>query len=111
MIGQLKNRLTLQEQILTPDIGGGFTAEWHDVTLHPVIFAKIEQLSASVAFYNRQLANMATHRITIRHRSDITPQMRLIEEDKVYTITSAHDPDGKGLYLEVMAQQSSLDKV
>lgn len=102
-IGTLKHRLTLQEKILTADAGGSFTETWVNVTAHPTVFARIDETGGARITALRQNGFAAQVRIIIRHRGNVTPQMRLIGGGKVYTIISVRDPDGTARFLEIAA--------
>jgi SPP1 family predicted phage head-tail adaptor len=103
MIGNMRRQMKLQEQIRTLDEGGGFVFIWEDVATRPAVFAAIKQLSGGESFQHHQTGFSATHKITIRYRSDITPDMRLTEGDSTYDILSIMDIDGRKNYLEITA--------
>lgn len=103
MIGDLKYRVTLQESVLTPDGGGGFTQAWQDVAANPDIYAEIISLSSGEQLRFHQMEITATHRITLRYRSDVTPALRLVKGATVYDIVSVTDRGGLGVWLDILA--------
>lgn len=103
MIGDMRHRATLQQQVRTPDGGGGFTETWQDLATVPAVYADIVPLSGAEQLRHHQLASTVTHRITIRYRSDVTAAMRLSSGGKIYNITSVTDKGGLGTLLEIMA--------
>lgn len=104
MIGNLRHLLLIQKEIRTPDGGGGFTVTWQDIATTPLVYAAITSLSGSEQLSQRQLATAVSCRIVIRHRDDITPDMRLTDGKKIYDIISVKDPDGALVYLEIIAE-------
>lgn len=103
MIGALTYRVTLQEAVRTPDGGGGFTEAWQNIAETPTVYAAIQPLSGGEAFRFRQLEAAATHRIIIRHRTDITSAHRLLHGTDIYDIVSVLDADEKREFLEIVA--------
>jgi len=103
MIGDLKHRVVLQEAILTPDGGGGFTSAWQNIATAPEVYAAIVPLSGSEQLKYHQLESIVTHRVTIRHRQDVMPAMRILHGNTAYNIISAIDRGEPGTYLEMLA--------
>lgn len=105
MIGMLRSRLTLQEPVRTPDGGGGFTTVFENVTANPVVFARITQVSGAESMNSGSLSSRTVYRIILRYRGDVTPQMRLIDGDTVYAITSVVAINDRRNYLEIVAER------
>lgn len=99
-IGALKNLLSIEEPVLSPDGGGGFTVAWQIVA---EVYADIAELAGSEPLQHRQLAPRTPCRITLLHRADLRADMRLSGGGRNYDIISLRDPDGAGAYLEVIA--------
>lgn len=99
-IGQLKHRLTLQKNTPVADGGGGFTQDWQDIA---DVFAQIDMLSGRLEARFDRKTPITTHRIIIPYRIDITAEMRLVRNDRVYQITGMRDPDGEQRWIEIMA--------
>ncbi len=103
MIADMRRRVTIQEPVLTPDGAGGFTGSWQNIATAPVVYAAITPVAAGEQFRAGQLETTATHHIVIRYRSDLTPNMRLIDEAAtVYTIISLAAQLGLQVYLELL---------
>ncbi len=99
-IGRLKKRLTLQQNIATPDGGGGFNQNWQDVA---EVFAHIQPLSSRIdsRFDGKKTSN--SHRITIPYRDDVTIEKRLTDGQAIFKIAGVYDPNGEKRWLEIMA--------
>ena len=103
-VGALTRLLTLQEPLRTPDGGGGFATAWQDIAQDPAVFASVAEIGGGEELRQMQLAGVQKYRILIRHRADITADMRLTEGVGIYAITGIRDPDGKRMFLEIMAE-------
>ncbi len=104
MIGRLRERLTVQREIRTPDSSGGFAVSWQDIPADPEVFAEIAPLTFREELRFRQIATRATHRIIIRHRVDITTDMRLTDGTRIYNIISLLPRDSRLEYLVIIAE-------
>lgn len=107
MIGKMNRRLTLQDEILSPDGGGGFSSIWQNVPNNPSVFAAVTPLSFSEEIRFRQISAQATHRITLRFREDIRHGMRLTEQGRVYHVVSLLPLDEKREYLVIIAEEKT----
>ena len=94
--GALRTELSLQSVTTTGDGFGGFNEEW---TEFATVFGHIEPLAADSRFGAGQTLETVTHRVTLRHRLDVTSGMRLSRHDRVFAIVTVHDPDETGRYL------------
>jgi SPP1 family predicted phage head-tail adaptor len=104
MIADLKHRITIQQPALTPDGAGGFAESWQNIATAPSVYAAITPMAGGEQFKFSQLEATATHHITIRYRTDITPAMRLVDADgTVYSLVSVTDQKGLKHYLELVA--------
>ena len=91
---RLKRRLTLQQEADTPDGAGGYRKSWSDVA---DLWAEIIPVIGSSGtigrggrkyFFGGQVQSEITHRIVLRYRNAITPAMRLMYEDRIFSIRS-----------------------
>jgi SPP1 family predicted phage head-tail adaptor len=104
MIGGLKHPLRLQRALSTPDGGGGFAVTWADVEEYPDVFARIRTVSAREDFRHLRLQAMVTHRLTIRYRSDVAADMRLVDgEGRIFDIVGVVDVDMRREFLDILA--------
>lgn len=103
MIGQMRHRLTVQKRVRTADGAGGYSEIWQDLAENPHVYAAITTLSAGEALRGRKTDSLATHRIVLHYRADITADMRLTGGGAVYDITAVLDRGMRKEYLEVLA--------
>ena len=108
IIGRMRHFLTVQEEVLSPDGGGGFTSAWQDLTTTPKVYAEITALSGTYRQSLRQMTATATHRLRLHYRRDITAGMRLVAGDMIYNILHAADTDGTEKFLTLLAETRSI---
>lgn len=90
--GKLRNRLTLQQPVRTPDGQGGFTLTWTDVA---TVWADIRQLAGREYLLAQQLGTALSHEVSIRYRADVIASWRGKDTDNtVLDIHSVSNPDG-----------------
>ena len=81
--GTMNSRIAIQEEITTPDGGGGFVKTWQtafSVWAHWKHQSMYERLQAM------QLQSGVVHRLEVRCRDDITPKHRVLYKGKAYQI-------------------------
>ena len=103
--GALRHELLLQAASLMPDGLGGQGTEWTEVA---TVFGMIEPVAQRASFGAGQTLEENTHRITIRHRSDVASGMRLAKQERIFDIASVHDPDESGRYLVCLVKEVGL---
>jgi head-tail adaptor len=101
MIGNLNHPLTLQTPQRVPDGGGGFETTWRD---EAEIFARIDAIETEEIPERGGRVARQRCRLTVHARAGLAPGQRLRDGTKAYGILSLHDPDGRGVYLEIQAE-------
>jgi len=101
-IGRLRHRVTVEQPVTTDDGGGGATTNWSPVA---TLWGAIEPASAAEIDAYDRLEGRITHRVVIRHRSDVAGGMRLTHEGRVFRILVVHDPDETGRWSETLAEE------
>mgnify|MGYP005862916515 CR=1 FL=1 len=98
--GELRHRVVLQQLVAGEDDYGQPTDTWQNMA---TVWAKIEDLAGREYFRAQQVptAQIST-RITIRYRSDVKPEMRIVWGDRTFNIAAVLDPDGRNRELQIM---------
>src|SRR5690606_24006417 len=87
--GQLRHRITIQAATET-NTSGSLSISWSDLA---TVWAAVEPLSGREYFAVQQSQNVVSTRIRIRHRADVTPQMRVSWDGRIFEIESIiNDP-------------------
>jgi len=84
-ISRLKHRLTLQQEIRTPDDVGGYVRSWKDIA---DLWAEIMPVMGNERIVGNKIQSEITHKILLRYRDGISSDMRLIFEKRAFNIRS-----------------------
>lgn len=108
-LGAMRHRIRLKNKVRNPDGAGGF--ERAD-TAGDTIQAAIETLSAREVTRYQQLQKNVTHRLTVRHRSDLKHGQTVTwlrgtndEVDFYVEATSDPRPNRPGEWLELICRE------
>lgn len=102
MIGKLRHRVTLQELVKTDDGYGGIVETWQDVA---TVWAAIEPLRGNERYTAQQVQSELSHKVTIRYRAGIKPQMRILYGNRVFDIEAVIDVDERHRWLELLCSE------
>lgn len=102
--GVLATRLTLQAPTDTPDGAGGAERNWTAVAS---LWARLEPVSAVGRELAGQAGQVITHRVTVRHRSDVALGQRFMRLERVFAIKAIHDPDESRRYLVCLCEEAT----
>ncbi len=98
--GELRHRVTIQRLVTGQDDYGQPLDAWQDVA---TVWAKVEDLTGREYFQAQQVPTVqVSSRVTIRWRSDVKPEMRVLASNRLLDIKAALDPDGKRRELQLM---------
>lgn len=97
-VGELDQRVELQQFTRTPDGQGGFTETWAVVD---TVWAQVRALRGSERNHGERLAAEGGYRVVIRYRDDVnaTWRMRWVNRDRLMNIRFPEDNGGRDLYL------------
>jgi len=82
-VGPMNSRIAIQEEVTTPDGGGGFVKTWQTVFS---VWAHWKHQSMYERLQAMQLQSGVVHRLEVRYRDDITPKHRILYKGKAYQI-------------------------
>lgn len=102
-IGKLNKRITLQKLCETEDENGNAKVEWADFK---TIWATVKPFKSSEYNFMGKLKPEVTHRIYVRYRNDIKPEMRIKYHGRIFEISGTPlDIDEAHKILEIQAQE------
>lgn len=104
MIGPMRHRLILQRRVSAPDNGGGISPGWADIA---ELWAEVTPVSGREAIQAMRLASLASYRVRLRFRADISAADRLIFNQKILNIRSLTDADARGRWLECVCEEGA----
>lgn len=102
LASRLRHRITIEEPVLTPDGGGGFTKTWQTVA---TVWAEITPSRGRESFNHGVLEATGTHRIIIRYRDGITPVMRVVSGSRHFNIRSIINHEEADILLELTVEE------
>lgn len=103
-IGQFRRRVTLQAPIDAPDDIGGADRSF---SAFAQVWAKVETLSGQEQFVEQRLEQSRRCAVTIRWRSDVTSQMRIVFRGRILVIRSVEDRDESRRFLTCLCEEIS----
>jgi SPP1 family predicted phage head-tail adaptor len=92
----------MEAPVETPDGAGGVARSYAMVA---TLWAQVTPVSSRGEVEADRLGGAVTHRIRIRASSDITTRHRLSDGSVIFRIVSLRDPDGRGRFLEIEAEE------
>ena len=98
--GKLRHNVIWQEKIQTPDGGGGFTYTTSDVV---TVRAFIKPVSTNERFFAQRIESDISHKIYIRYRTDISPDMRINYGGRLFQVKGIMNIEEQNKWLEVSA--------
>ena len=104
-INDLRHRLALEEPQLAPDAGGGAAINWVKVA---DLWGSIEPLSGHESFIEHQTETVLTHKIIIRFRQGVLPEMRLVQGSRVFEIISVINEKERDVWLQLECKEQRL---
>lgn len=102
MAGDLRHRLTIQAPLPTANADAGLSDNWTTVA---TVWAAVEPLSGRSYFTAQQAASEVTHRVRMRYRTGLRPEMRLLYGTRHLYIEAIIDPGERHAELEVMCRE------
>jgi len=102
MIGRLRHRLTLEQEMPSADGGGGYALAWTTVA---TLWAAIEPIAGREQLQAMQLASPVTHRVIIRHRPGVGAGMRARLGSRLFNIRAVIDRDERRRYLDLLCEE------
>ena len=95
-IGSLRHRVVIQQPVRSADGGGGASLVWSPVAS---VWAAVEPLSGQEkALYDGIEASL-THRVTLRYRAGLSPEMRFVHAGRSFDIAAIRNVEERNITL------------
>jgi SPP1 family predicted phage head-tail adaptor len=101
--GELSSRITVESAAKTQNAVGETVLSWSTVA---TVWAKVEPLAGREAERYGEIVGLNGHKVTIRHRSDITSAMRIIYRSRTLEIGAVNE-FLKDSYLELICTEKT----
>ncbi|WP_342045983.1 phage head closure protein [Bacillus sp. OTU530] len=100
--GKLNKRIVLQKLATVDDGAGGSEESWQDTSS---VWALIQPLQGRELYQAQQINTELTHRITIRYREDVNASMRIMYNNREFTIDSIVNIEESNRFLEMTCRE------
>ena len=100
--GKLRHPVTIQTAAETQDAFGEATQVWSSAI---TCWASIEPLSGRELLQGDQIIAECSHRVRLRHDTNVTTKARLLFGSRVLEIVSASDRAEKGAEMELLCKE------
>lgn len=95
--GKLNHRITFQIQNLDSE-----EEEWNDIV---TTWASINPISGREYYQAETINSDLTHKVRLRYRKGITPDMRILYKDRIFNIVSVINEYEKNTMLQLMCRE------
>ncbi len=101
---RLNRRITIEQPVEIADGAGGLMRNWSAVA---TVWAEIipQRTGGGEAVFAEQIEAASTHRITLRYRSGITPDMRIQYDGRVFNIRQITNVEQANILLVIEAEE------
>ena len=100
--GKLRHRVTIQKLEEVDDGYGGIEEKWQDMI---TVWAVVEPLRGNERYTAQQVQAELTHKVTIRYKPGIKPDMRLKYGDRILEIEAVIDVEERHRWLELLCSE------
>lgn len=100
--GEFDQRVTIQQKSVARAANGEEIITWSDVAQ---VWAKVEPIRGNELFAAAQMQDVSDHRVTIRYRTGIVREMRVVWRGDPLDIVSVVDVKAARVNLELMCIQ------
>lgn len=104
-IGDLRERVTLQQRIYASDGGGGVTESWSAII---ALWAAVRTLGGEERLAADAISGRLTHEVWLHYRAGVTPAMRFEWRGRPLEIRAVFDPDGRQRRLKCLCAERDL---
>ncbi len=101
-ISDFRHRLILQAADEIEDGAGGVPRTWEPMG---EVWAAIEPLSINDRQFSDKRLGLLTHRLILRHRTDVTLAHRFVLGARIFSIRAVRDPDERGRVIECLVEE------
>jgi SPP1 family predicted phage head-tail adaptor len=100
--GELRHRITIQKLVNTQDTFGQPVEQWSDVV---TVWASVNPIVGKEFFAAETVNSEVSHKIRIRYKQNITPDMRIKFKDRYFSIQSVIDYQERNIELQLMCKE------
>jgi len=104
-IGDLRQRLVLEQSSRVADGGGGASESWDELAQ---VWALLRPLSGQERVESDAISGRVTHEVWLRHRDGVEHEMRFRLSNRLFDIRAVLDIDERHRFLKCLAEERDL---
>lgn len=97
--GDLRQRVTIQRRVETPNSFGALERSWEDVA---TVWAAVEPLQGREFFASKEMYSEVQYRVRMRYREGVEPTMRVLWNGLALDIKAVIDVEARHRELQLM---------
>jgi SPP1 family predicted phage head-tail adaptor len=98
-ISKMRSRVTFQELLNTSDGQGGQSESWTNLSSNPTVWCYLRPTRSHERYFSQQIQYQRTHVAIVRYRTDLTNEMRMNYDNRVFQIKGIRNPDERKAFL------------
>lgn len=102
--GELRHLITIQQRSVSRDEFGAESEAWGTFSQ---VWAKVQPLSGQELEHGQAMHSDTTHKVTIRHLSGVTTEMRIVHDSRTLEILSVVNRDERNIQLEMLCREGA----
>ena len=103
---QMRDFISLLKSVPTDDERFGTTPDWQQYAqVWATVLPMVGTQAGAEEFVQMGVQSLVNYTVTIRYRSDVTNEHRIIYRGKTLELLSVVDPDGKRATLNIIARE------
>lgn len=104
-LGQMRERVSIQEDSATVDTFGQSVANWVDRASN--VLASVEDLGGAETYRAGKVQTGKAYRLTIRYLPWLTANHRLVWGERTLEIDSVRNPDNRRRFHEILCREAA----
>jgi SPP1 family predicted phage head-tail adaptor len=104
VIGEARQRATLEAKTLTPDGGGGFSESWDS---YASVWAQLLPQGGSEPLEAGRTESRVSHRMLIRRRTDVSANHRVRIGARAFAILALIDEGPHALWMTLLCKENA----
>lgn len=100
--GLLRHRITIQQKSATRTASGAESVTWAE---YDTLWASVEPLAGRELELAKQIHDEVNHRIWIRYRSGVIPEMRVLYGSRKFDILSVVNTAERDIRMQLMCRE------